>query len=427
MYEFDKYFKRYEEFQPEIPVWCLTPNEGCYTHRFFDTVPISPSGRYLAVLNMPYEDKEAEFGDTADVVLVDLLSGEERVVYKTKGWQHQLGANINWGIDDNSLIFNDVDTETCTVFAIKLNPFTCEVQRMEHEIYHVSPNGKYGVSSNLIATCKTQYGYGATVPVEKIPLNTIMTDDDGVWVTDTVTGKTKMILSLKEIFEKTHTPLENSHLKDGICYVFHTKWSPNSKKIMFSTRWAPPAYSDCYNLNAHKDKPLLFCVFTCNADGSELEVSIDESQWCKVGHHTNWHPDSTCLTMNLDIELKGLKLCKASLTGRHVEKLSEAISGSGHPSFHKTKNIMITDTYAFEPLAYGDGTVPIRVIDIDKDYEHPAPIRVNVHHHGATLSPKYRVDPHVVWDNTGRYAIFNGHVDGCRRVFIADMSKYLAD
>ncbi len=428
MYNFDKYFSRYEKFDPKVPVWCLTPNDGCYTHRFFDTIPVSPSGRYLAVLNMPYEDRDAAFGDEAEVVVVDLFSGEEKVVYKTKGWQHQLGANINWGESDSVLIFNDCDTENFAAFSVKLDIFTGVATRLPHEIYHVSPNGKYGVSSNLIATYKTQYGYGVTVPDDKIPLNTVSTEDDGVWVVDIANGTANMILSLKEIFDKTHTKQEISFLKDGICYVFHTKWSPDSKKIMFSTRWAPKEKINDFDLNADPEKPLLFCVYTCNADGSNLEVSIDETQWCKGGHHTTWHPTSEYLTMNLNIEQKGMKLCKADLTGRRVEKLINCIPGSGHPSIHpKYHSILTTDTYVWEEIAYGDGSVPIRLVNLDKQEECATPIRVNIIHEGAKISGRYRVDPHVVWDKTGDYCLFNAHIDGSRRIMIAYMADYIQE
>ena len=51
-----KHFPQYTDYDPLVPVWCVTPNRtGCF-HRFFDTSPISPSGRYLAVFQMPFED-----------------------------------------------------------------------------------------------------------------------------------------------------------------------------------------------------------------------------------------------------------------------------------------------------------------------------------------------------------------------------------
>ncbi len=423
-YNFDEHFKRYEQYDPSVPVWCLTPNEGCYTHRFFNTVPISPSGRYIAVLNMPYEDKPSRFGDGAKVVVIDLFNAQERTVATTYGWEHQLGANINWGASDNELIFNDVDINTHEAFAVCLNIETGQKRRLEHTIYHVSPNGRTGVGSNSVSMCRTQLGYGVTLPEDMVPIHDINTDDDGLWTVDISTGKAKLLLSIKEIFERTHSERERFLLQDFGVYCFHSTWSPDGKKIMFTTRHVPPEHKTGFHIIA-VENALEYCVYTCNADGSGLEIAVDESQWSKGGHHTTWAPTSDALTMNLNIYNNGMRLCKAELVGRHVERLIEHVQGSGHPSFHPEKNIMVSDTYGFEDLAYGDGTVPIRIIDLDLYDEHPSPIRINIVHEHTDKSPVLRVDPHPVWGRCANYVIFNGHTDGCRRVFIADMTKFL--
>ena len=111
----------YRDFDPQIPVWCVTPNEGRCIHRFFDTSPISPNGKFVAVLRVPQETSPIKAGDTAQVVVVDLESGTERVVYTTRGWEAQMGANINWGKDDRTLLFNDVDAQTWKPFGVKLD------------------------------------------------------------------------------------------------------------------------------------------------------------------------------------------------------------------------------------------------------------------------------------------------------------------
>ena len=56
MIDFDLNFSRYTEDSPEVPIWCLTPNSKHLIHRFFDTSPLSPSGRYLAVFQLPEHD-----------------------------------------------------------------------------------------------------------------------------------------------------------------------------------------------------------------------------------------------------------------------------------------------------------------------------------------------------------------------------------
>jgi hypothetical protein len=100
-----------------VPVWCVSPNEGRCLHRFFDTSPVSPSGRFLACLRQPSEDRLLRPGDRAAVVLVDLERGAETIVAQTAGWESQMGANINWGATDDDLLAADGDrlSDTLTV------------------------------------------------------------------------------------------------------------------------------------------------------------------------------------------------------------------------------------------------------------------------------------------------------------------------
>ncbi|HRS96487.1 MAG TPA: hypothetical protein P5179_14550, partial [Candidatus Latescibacteria bacterium] len=47
-------FERYRAFSPAVPIWCITPDglDRCI-HRFYDTSPVSPSGRYVALTRLP--------------------------------------------------------------------------------------------------------------------------------------------------------------------------------------------------------------------------------------------------------------------------------------------------------------------------------------------------------------------------------------
>lgn len=138
-----KNFPQYEDFDPKVPIWCITPDLSGCIHRFFDTSPISPSGRYLAVFQLPFENRRPEPGESGNVCIVDLEAGTIRVVAETCGWEPQMGANINWGGSDHELFFNDVDTRNWQPFAWKLDPLTGERQRMERTVYHASPDGRW--------------------------------------------------------------------------------------------------------------------------------------------------------------------------------------------------------------------------------------------------------------------------------------------
>ncbi|MBR2434200.1 MAG: hypothetical protein IKB22_01895, partial [Lentisphaeria bacterium] len=205
MIDFDLHFPRYIEDSPEVPIWCLTPHSNNIIHRFFDTRPLSPSGRYLAVFQLPDHDAIPKPGERGNVILVDLQTGNERIVWETAGWEYQMGANINWGTSDSELIFNDVDTTTWQPFGVVLDPLTGAWRKLEHTVYHVSPDGKYAVSSNLTAMRRTQGGYGVIVPAQLVPYYKGTTAEDGVWLTDIATGKTRLLISIREAAERTLT------------------------------------------------------------------------------------------------------------------------------------------------------------------------------------------------------------------------------
>ena len=95
----------------------IKASSGRTLHRFFDTSPFSPSGRYLAVFRFPREDRPPQPGETGEVVLVDLTTGQEKTVAQSRGYEMQLGANVQWGATDSELYFNDVDTQTWQAFA----------------------------------------------------------------------------------------------------------------------------------------------------------------------------------------------------------------------------------------------------------------------------------------------------------------------
>jgi hypothetical protein len=105
-------------------VWNATPTEGGAIHRFFDTSPFSPSGRYLGLTRLPFEDRLPQPGDVARVVVVDLHTGEERTVAETRGWDTQVGAHVQWGADDTQLYFNDVDMQTWRPYGVRVDPLS---------------------------------------------------------------------------------------------------------------------------------------------------------------------------------------------------------------------------------------------------------------------------------------------------------------
>ncbi|MDF2923154.1 MAG: hypothetical protein K0R57_2068 [Paenibacillaceae bacterium] len=414
-------FPRYTEYDPLIPVWCITP-EGGGLHRFFDTSPVSPSGRYLAALRMPELEQVNRPGEAAEVIVVDLQTAQERVIATTIGWEPQLGANINWGADDDSLFYNDVDSVSWQPHVVRINPSTGERRLYDGSIYRISPDGRWIICANTIPMRRTQYGYGIVVPDELVPRNAGFREDDGLYITDTVTGERRLLVSLQDVMTRAEPAIDQDKYRHGELYGFHCKFNPRGDRLLFTMRWFSSEEAQPWNqINKHLD----FWVVTMKPDGSDIRVAVGPEQWCKGGHHINWCPDGEHLSMNLKLYGDNrLLLCKVRYDGTGLHAITEALPGSGHPTVHPDGRHILTDTYEREETAFGDGTVPLRWIDLKTETEVAA-VRVNVAHSATRNTSALRVDPHPAWLPDLRHVAFNGYVNGTRRVFIADMGPLL--
>ncbi|HZH66120.1 MAG TPA: hypothetical protein VEY10_14585 [Flavisolibacter sp.] len=382
---------------------------GKVIHRFFDTSPVSPSGRYIGLFRMPYESKSPQPADAGEVVVIELKTGKEIFVTQSRGWEVQLGANVQWGGSDKELLFNDVDTATWKAFCKVVNPFTGASRQLEGTMFMASNDGKRIASYDLIKSTYAQVGYGVVIPKKLIRRNIGPVDTDGIDITDVASGKSNRIVTLKGIYEKSVPSIAISNPQDYEYYCFQVKWNPQGTRLLTTVQWAPV-----------KGGARLRSVITMNADGSNIKTAVAPEQWAKGGHHINWMPDGEHLSMNLNVDgREGLELITVKYDGSDMKTVFTP--GSGHPSFHpKGLPLIIADAYPDEPITKRNGTVPLRLLHTDTGKEELL-AEVFVSNAGG----EFRIDPHPAWDRTGRYVVYNGFIGNTRNVFVADMKKYI--
>ncbi len=402
-------FPHYTDYSPLVPTWCVTPHVGRTIHRFFDTSPFSPSGRYLALFRLPFEDHVPEPGDIGHVVLVDLDTGDERVVAETRGWETQVGANVQWGTDDTQLFFNDVDLGAWEPFGVKLDPLSGETRRLEGGIWMISPNGRCSAFTCLRRMRRTQLGYGVMLPDEYVPQNVGLPDDDGLFITDTTSGECKLLISIEEMVETATPKFDLDEYRGGEFYGFQCKWNPQGTRLIFVLRWLAP---DGKSRKNH--------VLTVRADGTDVHLVIPAKEWAKGGHHINWRPDGESISMNLNLHGDGLRFITARYDGTGLGTVLDTVPGSGHPTVHPNGQHILTDAYLSDTVAFGDGTVPIRLVDTVTG-EDRVLVRMRTDQPFAAPGNALRVDPHPAWDAAFRRVALNGFADGTRRVYVADL------
>ncbi len=415
----DEHFPRYDRHEPAVPVWYVTPGRSGAFHRFFDTSPIGPGGRSLAYTRMPQEHRPPEPGEEAEVRVVDLETGDDRLVATTRGWDSQMGANVNWGPDDGQLIFNDVDPATWEAFAVRCEVATGAKHRLNGPVYHVSPDGLWACASNPIPMRRTQTGYGVAVPPRLVPRFVGPRDDDGLWLTDTQSGESRLILSLADAIERARPPFEIDDPQRYEIYGFHSKFNPQGDRLIFTIRF----FENTGEAQWDKiGKELSFTVLTVKPDGSDVCNAVPTSRWKKGGHHINWFPDGRRLSMNLVLEDE-LRFVQCNYDGTDLRAILPDRRGSGHPTVHPDGRHILTDCYLGE-MAWDDGRIPLRWVDVVDDSERTI-VRVRTQMPEGYRGGSMRVDPHPAWDPTNRWVAFNACPEGTRGVYLMDMRPLL--
>lgn len=385
---------------------------GRIIHRFHDTSPLSPSGRFFALFRIPFEDHYPEPGDSGEVILIDRQTGKSTVIARSFGWEMQVGANVQWGKDDSQLFYNDVDTATWTPVTVLYNPLTETSKRLDGTMFMCSVDGGQLAGQNLRNSFYAQSGYGVIVPDAYRQRNVGPVSSDGLFVTDVATNETRCIATIAEIYQKARPSLSISNPQDYEYYCFKAMWNPQGTRIM-----------TCLIMRPRSGGKRSVAVITMKPDGTDIYTAITTNQYAKGGHHMAWLPDGEHISMNLNIdsEKPDLELVTFKYDGTELKEVFWP--GSGHPSFHpKGLPFIVTDAYPHETsVTKGDGTVPIRLLNIKTGKE----FIIDEIQTAKVNDNSFRLDAHPTWDRSGRYIIYNSFDGGARSVNMADVSKFL--
>ena len=315
-------------------------------------------------------------GKSVNIVVEDMLTKEKRIVGISTAFNWQMGARAIW-IDNNTVSFNAFENGRyiCKWFSLSENKV---VRTFDSPLQDYSKDGFFlGVNYQRLRSYAKEYAYYCLpeMPDDEYEDYT----HDGIWKTDVDTGKTSLLISIKEILD--FEPVER--FKRGRHFVNHIMISPSGKSFIFIHR---------YYVNGERFDRLMyydFHVLKCLMDG-------------KVQSHYCWINDNTVFGYG---EHKGQKgFYYVDVERGEVTKdsaLTDAHPKDGHPTAYG--DWVVVDDYPDLSriqtlLAYNRQTHEIiKLCEFFHDLKHKEFNRCDLH-------PRFSTDGKNIYVDT----IYNG-------------------
>lgn len=382
----------------------VTPADGHWFFGYYDIPAFDPAGQRHLCLNVPFMDRLPGASDEAQLYCIDLASGARRPIGSTTAWNFQQACMLQWHpTEPDTVIYNlrcgdrEYPEKTeCGYGAIVKNLATGESRLLDRPVANVARTGDYAVSINFDRMYDFRPGYGYAGQRDRF-YDAPHPEDDGVFLTDLRTGKSRLIVSLQRIWEFVGGHFGGADKK--IC-VNHITFNTDGTRIVFLVR---NFYGEGENWST--------ALLTCGTQGDDLFLLSDFA----YASHYHWRDPKVVCFHSEGRELGDLgpqlyELTDLTHEGRAVD--TGFFVRDGHNSYSPDLEWMLYDSY---PI---DGCRELYLYDL-------------VTHRGGLLG-RYEVMPysvvdircdlHPLWRPDGNALSFDSVHEGYRGLYTIDLS-----
>ena len=310
----------------ECKVRTLTKGPKHHYFGYYGICPWNKSGRHLICLESDFQDRMPAPGEAAAIGLADSQTGRFEKVAETRAWNLQQGAMLHWNPlnPESQIIYNDLKDDD--IVSVVLDVESSEKRLLPRAVSAVSHNGKWALSLTYgrMGRLRKVVGYGAAKdpnPDNPAP------DNDGVFLMDMTTGKTKLVVSIAEVYGrllKKYPLLKGRHM-----WFNHIVFNKNDTRFFFLARANLPP-----NGRRHT------AMFTANPDGSDLREVVP---FDREVSHFDWRNDKQIIATFI-IEGTGRKHVLFTDGRADYKVLGDGfLDFDGHCSFSPDPNWIVTD------------------------------------------------------------------------------------
>lgn len=335
--------------------------------------------------------------DVANVGYIDQETNKFIKISKTSAFNLQQGTMMHW-IDcgyGEEFTHNDHDDNNLISYAINFKSKT--KRKINGAIAAVSPNHNQAIGLNFrrMSHCRPTVGYAHNIKnfeLENIPAN------DGLYALDLKTGCANLMLSIKEVIEKTNVKLPVNQP----AWFNHVLYNVTGERLFFFCR-------------IQKEKGgFLSSLWTVNKDGSDLQYQIPFGY--KISHFY-WKDENTILiTSNIRGKLEYLELRDGKKGFRPVgEKI---LTTDGHCSYLPDRNWILSDAYS---RGNSEKLAELFIYNIEEKRK----ISLGKFHHDIKYKGLVRCDLHPRISNDGKLVSFDSVHEGTRQIYTVDISDVI--
>lgn len=281
-----------------------------------------------------------------------------------------------------------------------LNIHTGKKRFLDRPVANISPKGDYALSINMSRLYDFRPGYGYAEYGDPFYWKN-HSADDGIFLTDMKTGKSRLIISMEQIWEFSKGYFNG---KDQKLVINHITFNTDGSRFLFLVRNFPPAGGK------HAT-----AIITANTDGSDMFLLSDYG----IQSHYFWLDKEHVIFYSDGKELS----CSRGKASNYILKdktyEGELVGGGyfnrdNHMSYSPNRKLMITDTYPDDRIMQ-----PLKVISIEKDLC----VELGRFYSIKRSVTDLRCDLHPRWNQDGSMISFDSTHEGQRGVYVMDMEQ----
>jgi len=376
----------------------ISPLDGEYFFGYYDLQPFN--GNLHLTHKVVNADKLHERGDVAEVGLLDINTEKYERLDTTGAWCFQQGAMLQWNplAPEDEVIYNSLGDGDYN--ATILNIHTGKKRFLDRPVANISPKGDYALSINMSRLYDFRPGYGYAEYGDPFYWKN-HSADDGIFLTDMKTGKSRLIISMEQIWEFSKGYFNG---KDQKLVINHITFNTDGSRFLFLVRNFPPAGGK------HAT-----AIITANTDGSDMFLLSDYG----IQSHYFWLDKEHVIFYSDGKELS----CSRGKASNYILKdktyEGELVGGGyfnrdNHMSYSPNRKLMITDTYPDDRIMQ-----PLKVISIEKDLC----VELGRFYSIKRSVTDLRCDLHPRWNQDGSMISFDSTHEGQRGVYVMDMEQ----